>query len=162
MPILHAQFAANKKNPDGSTSNVPPDEVLRRYGPCVDVIVTLDKAMAEALLQQGQPVPTPIAGKALIDTGASSSCIDDTTARSMRLPVIDVVKIASATHAADPRNVYPVQIEIAGIGLGIAAPRAIGAELHSLGFVAIIGRDVLRHCTLFYNGIAGQITLSSM
>jgi predicted aspartyl protease len=140
---------------------VPPDEVLRRSGPCVDVIVTLDKAMAEALLQSGQTVPPPVAGKALIDTGASSSCIDESIARGMRLPAIDVVKIASATHTAQPRSVYPVQIEISGVGRAIAAPRAIGVELQSLGFVAIVGRDVLRNCTLFYNGIAGQITLSS-
>jgi hypothetical protein len=29
------------------------------------------------------------------------------------------------------------------------------------GLLMLIGRDFLQHCTLFYNGIAGQVTLSA-
>jgi len=44
--------------------------------------------------------------------------------------------------------------------MGVDAPRAVGAALKAQGIVALIGRDVLQHCTLYYNGPAGQITLS--
>jgi hypothetical protein len=37
---------------------------------------------------------------------------------------------------------------------------AIGAPLAAQGIVALIGRDVLQHCTLHYNGFTGEITLA--
>ncbi len=40
------------------------------------------------------------------------------------------------------------------------APRAMGAALASQGLLVLIGRDVLQNCNLFYNGPAGQFTLS--
>jgi len=36
----------------------------------------------------------------------------------------------------------------------------MGAALSGHGLVAIIGRDLLQTCTLFYNGVAGQFTLT--
>ncbi|MBI3193330.1 MAG: retroviral-like aspartic protease family protein [Ignavibacteriae bacterium] len=112
------------------------------------------------MLQQGKPLPKPVTGVALIDTGASSSCIDDDVANQLQLPVVNVVSVASASHASTPQNVYPIQIEVVGLPISIEAPNAIGAALSSLGLLALIGRDVLQHCTLFYNGITGEITLS--
>ena len=36
----------------------------------------------------------------------------------------------------------------------------MGAALKEQGLLLLIGRDLLAHCTLFYNGPTGQITLS--
>ena len=49
---------------------------------------------------------------------------------------------------------------IEGFPVSIEVPMAIGAVLASQGIIALIGRDLLRHCTLFYNGIGGELTLS--
>jgi predicted aspartyl protease len=95
---------------------------------------------------------------ALIDTGASSTCVDDETAKTMGLPVIDVVKMASASHDATDQCVYPIQIVLSGVPINIAALRAIGAALKAQGLLLLIGRDVLQHTTLVYNGLAGEIT----
>jgi hypothetical protein len=54
---------------------------------------------------------------ALIDTGATSTCIDEAIAKQLNLPVIDVVSIASASHADTKQNVYPAMIEVVGIGV---------------------------------------------
>jgi hypothetical protein len=81
-------------------------------------------------------------------------------AQALSLPVIDVVQMSSASHAAADGNVYPAQLEISGVDIRIEVPRAVGAELRNQNIIALIGRDVLGHATLFYNGIAGQITLS--
>ncbi len=125
----------------------------------MQVSVGLEQGMAKALTQQGKPVPELRSGFALIDTGASVSCIDEQVAKEMRLPVVDVGKMTSASHDAHPCNIYPIQIALpAGIAFG--APRAMGANLAPQGLLAIIGRDILQVCTLFYNGSAGQITLS--
>jgi hypothetical protein len=42
----------------------------------------------------------------------------------------------------------------------INAERAIGAALAVQGYIALIGRDALINCTLFYNGPMGAFTLS--
>jgi len=160
LPHLTVQLAAEARAPDGTTSALPPGLALQVRGPIVQVSVGVEQNIAQQLLQQGQSPPTPITGVALIDTGASVTCIDDAAARGLGLPAIDVVTVASASHAASPQNVYPIQVEIAGLPVTIGAPRAVGAALAAQGLLLLIGRDVLQQCTLFYNGPAGIFSLS--
>lgn len=160
MPILHTQFSGQAKTQQGQVVQVPPAIVLLRQGPCVQVSIGLAQSIANQLLQQGKTLPKPISGIALIDTGATSTCIDDAAAQQLQLPVVNVVNVASASHASTQQNVYPIQIEVVGLPISIEAPNAIGAALTPQGLLALIGRDVLQHCTLFYNGITGEITLS--
>lgn len=160
MPILHTQFSAQAVTPNGQTIQLPPGVALQRQGPCLQATVGLLHSMAQALLQQGDQVPAPRSGIALIDTGASDTCIDEQTAHDLGLPVVDQVNMASASHPASPRNVYPITIEITGLPFPLNAPRAIGAELIPQGLLLLIGRDALQFCTVFYNGTTGEITLS--
>lgn len=160
MPILHTQLRAQAKTPQGQVVEVSPSVVLQRQGPCVQVSIGLAQSIANQLLQQGKSLPKPVSGVALIDTGATSTCIDDGAAKQLQLPVVNVVNVASASHASTPQNVYPIQVEVVGLPISIEAPNAIGAALAPQGLLALIGRDVLQHCTLFYNGITGEITLS--
>jgi hypothetical protein len=78
----------------------------------------------------------------------------------MGLPVIDVVNMSSASQASTQQNIHPVQIEVVGLPISIDAPRSMGVLLANQGLIALLGRDVLQQCTLFYNGLTGQITLS--
>lgn len=159
MPILNIQFNAQGQTPTGETVNLPPALALLQQGPVVPVVLSVAETIADQLMQQGSPVPAPVPGQALIDTGASVTCIDDATAQRLQLPVIDVVNMTSASHSSTQQNIYPVLIEVAG-GLRINVPRAMGANLAPQGLVALIGRDFLQHCTLFYNGVTGLITLA--
>ncbi len=160
MPILHIQLNATGNNPKGQTVQIPPSIVLQRQGPYVQVTISIAQSIAEQLLQQGLSLPSPMSGVALIDTGASSTCIDSDIAQQMQLPVVNVVNVASASHASSQQNVYPIQIEVVGLPISIETPNAIGAALKAQGLIALIGRDVLQHCILFYNGITGSFTLS--
>jgi predicted aspartyl protease len=94
----------------------------------------------------------------LIDTGASHTCIDDDAAQELKLPVIDAANMCSATQTVARANVYPIQIEMTGLPISIGVPRALGAALKAQGLLLLIGRDVLQHGILTYNGVAGQIT----
>lgn len=160
MPILHTQYEAEAQQPDGTKVKVDPKVALQRQGPVVQVIFGLASSFAQQLIQQGQAVPNPISGLALIDTGASATCIDDSAAKGMGLPVIDVVEMMSASHAAVPANVYPIQLQLIGTPIRVEIPRALGAELKTQGIIALIGRDFLQNCTLHYNGFTGSLTLS--
>ena len=159
MAILHIQIGAEGKTQDRRTVQIPPPIALREGGPCIQVTIGVAQSIAEQLLQQGTPIPQPVPGRALIDTGASRTCIDDTLAQQLGLPPIDVVTTSSASHASTQQNVYPVQIEVVGSNIKVNV-NAIGAALAAQGIAVLIGRDFLQHCTLFYNGITGQITLS--
>jgi len=125
----------------------------------LQVTVTIEENAGKGLLAQGKPLPTPKSGFALIDTGASNTCIDDKAAQELGLPIIDVGRMTSASHEKHPCNVYPIQINVVGF-MNLNVPRAMGAALAAQGLLALIGRDVLARCTLFYNGPTSEITLS--
>ncbi len=160
MPTLNVTFAGTGTDQNGNSVAIPSNHALVSAGPRIQATITLLKPMAATLLQTGKKVPQSVSGYALIDTGASSTCIDDAIAQKMGLPVVDTVQMSSASHKTTTQNVYPVSIELAGLPMSIDAPRAVGAALSSQGIIALIGRDVLQHCTLFYNGTTGQISLS--
>ena len=156
MPILNIQLAGQ----DPSGRQIPPLVALQQRGPVVQVSVSVEQNIAQQLLAQGVLLPAPERGLALIDTGATSTCIDEAAATRLNLPAIDVATIASASHASTQQNVHPIQIEVVGLPITISAPRAIAAPLAAQGLVVLIGRDVLQHCTLFYNGPSGSFSLS--
>ncbi len=160
MPILHVQLSGQARTSGGQTRQLSPGAVLAQRGPCVQVTVGIANSLASQLIQQGQTLPAPISTIALIDTGASSTCVDEGIALQLSLPVVDVVKVMSASHSSTQQNVYPIHIEFAGIPIEFDVPRAIGAPLAAQGIGVLIGRDALAHCTLFYNGLTGEFTLS--
>ena len=157
MPILHNQIAAQRKAPDGKLVALAPAVALVMRGPVLQVAVSIEQNAAKALLTQGKTVATKT-GLALIDTGASNTCIDEQAAQELGLPVIDVATMQSASHEQHPCNIYPVQIITQVVTLN--SQRTMGATLGSQGLLILIGRDVLQACNLFYNGPARQFTLS--
>ena len=161
MPILHVQFSAIEgESPDGQPISIPPSAALRQRGPCLQATISLLQTMAQALVEQGAQVPAPVSGIALLDTGASHTCVDEQIAQQLGLPAVDTVSMASASHASAQRNVYPITVEIAGLPHQINVAQAIGADLQSQGLVLLLGRDALQFCTLFYNGVTGGITIA--
>jgi len=160
MPILHTQLTAQGQTANGKPISLPPAIALMQRGPIVQVTIGVEQNIAQQLVSQGTPLPQPVPGVALIDTGATSTCIDDAIAKQLNLPVVDVVSIASASHVETKQSVYPALIEVVGIAIKFNALRAIGVPLANQGIQVLIGRDLLQHCTLFYNGMIGSFTLS--
>jgi predicted aspartyl protease len=160
VPILSSQLQAQAQQPDGTLVQVPSVHLMQQRGPVLQVTVGISGLISTTLTQRGLPVPAPIAGWALIDTGASGTCIDDAIAQQLGLPAIDVVQMASASHAITQQNLYPAVLEVQGTPIRIEVPRAMGATLGPQGLIALIGRDLLMQCTLHYNGTIGQFTLS--
>ena len=158
MPILHSQIAAQAKTADGKVVQLAPAAALQLRGPILQVSITIEQNAGKGLVAQGKTLPTPKSGLALIDTGASNTCVDEQAAKDLGLPVIDVANMQSASHEKHECNIYPVQIITPIVTLN--APRAMGAALASQGLLVLIGRDVLQNCNLFYNGPMGQFTLS--
>ncbi len=160
MPILHTQYRGEVRDQEGKTINIHPRVILKGRGPILQVTLGFPESIAGVLIEQGKPVPSPVSGYALVDTGASDTCIDSDIAETFNLPVIDQVKMASDSHNAIDKNVYPALIEFVSYPIKINVERAVGANLMSQDLLVLLGRDLLQSFTLFYNGPAGELTLS--
>jgi hypothetical protein len=86
--------------------------------------------------------------------------VNNDLATQLGLPVVDTMKMTSASHDAVDQPAYPISIEIIGTPIQFGVPKAMGASLSAQGLGLLIGRDVLAVFTMFYNGASGQITLS--
>lgn len=114
-----------------------------------------------------QPVPTAIDVPALIDTGAEASCIDTTLGNRLNLlPAqiwsANVPMLGGTGYAA----YYEVELTLphpsvtASHLLVVSDLEVVELDLLSYGIEVILGRDVLAHCVLIYDGTANEFTLS--
>ena len=133
---------------------------LHQLGPRLQITLSLLEAQLKAIADIGEPLPNPISGVALIDTGALSTCIDQKAADAAGLAVVDSGLMTSATHENELVPIYAARLDIAGIPENVEAKRAYGAILEPQGLTALVGRDLLASCILVYNGTDGSFSLS--
>jgi hypothetical protein len=140
---------------------------LQTNGPILNVLVHIPTALAQ-LLSQGTPIPSPQSGIALIDTGASHTCVDESSLVKLG---VNPIGVATTRTAAGPANQsrYPVRLEFPGEGLDLEFSSVTGVDLsgqaidigaQSHPIVVLVGRDVLSQCVLVYNGPGGFYSLS--
>lgn len=148
MPTVECGFL-------NGTAGLTPSELLARIGPTL--WITIGTYPGAAVAQPAsviQPVP------ALIDTGASQSCIDDLLAKQLQLQVVDQW-ITSGVSGSVTLDVYLAQITIPSLNLNQFG-RFAGVHLQAGGQThrALIGRRFLADCTLVYDGKSGSVTLT--
>ena len=155
MPVCSRFYLLQQ--PTGQTFHPGP---LMADGPWLDVEVHVPKAFEDLLVQQGKPVPKPISGRALIDTGASISAVDDSIITSLGVQPVGVTQVNTPSGSAQ-QNQYPVRFTFPGSGLpDLSVHQAIGSVLKGQGIIALIGRDAMSSLILVYNGPGGHITLA--
>lgn len=126
-------------------------------GPIVDAFVGVSHARASALVASKQVVPNPVTLRALIDTGASCTCIDPAAIASLGLAPTGVTQVLTPSTGTTPHqaNTYDVSVWIpcgTMMPLSIANLPVTESNLAAQGIQALIGRDVLGRCILVYNG----------
>lgn len=159
MPILNTRIQADAKDEQGNPVRLPQGIPLQHAGPRVQISLSPLEEQIKSLTDRGKDIPTPVVGHALIDTGASSTCIDQDAANRAGLAVVDSGPMHSATHANEIVPIFAGLMKIHGLS-NIEAGRAYGVNLDSQGLIALIGRDVLSKCILVYNGIDNSFSLS--
>ena len=160
MPTFSRRAQAQARDRQGNLTPVAPSVALQRIGPVVQVILMPIEGRSRPMADKEEEPPAPVRGRALIDTGASSTCVDREAATRAGLAVVDSGTMTSATHADEAVPIYAGRISIEGTALIIDANRAYGANLAPQKLVAPIGRDLLSHCVLVYNGTDGSFSLS--
>jgi predicted aspartyl protease len=140
--------------PQGSGASL-----LAIYGPTLKVDIGFDSNY------KPKPDIIPVSGiknvDALVDTGASESCIDNLLASSLNLPIVDRRAI-SGVGGRTITNMYLAQIHIPSLKFTIYGAFA-GVDLRAGGqpHNALIGRTFLQIFTMIYEGKTGNVTLSS-
>ena len=116
-------------------------------------------------MDAGETVPNAVAGTFLIDTGASITAVDPELLAGLNLPVISQTPIMTPStggvpHLADMFDVGFLISNDHGAPFIIPALPIISSSLRPQGIDGLIGRDILRRCTLTYIGSAGLYSLS--
>ena len=141
------------KNGKEIVDNVPANIVLNQAGPFVDVTITHPRAVQEKLKQSGEEVPSA-KFRALIDTGASSSVISPKAAGQLKLVHTGYQKVSSVNDEQDRPVYYGFILFPWGKGKEIPI---VCCDLKN--FDCLIGRDILQHWHLSYNGPDGSVVI---
>jgi hypothetical protein len=145
---------------DGKPVKISPSVALFRKGPALPVVLMPHPAFAQALQAAGKPIPAPVQGLALIDTGATTTCIDGESAKSMGLAANGLARMASASHTSSDCLTYPVQLAFPVWNLQLECAKAMGVRIKNQGFIVLVGRDLLQNRVMLYNGADGAVTLA--
>jgi hypothetical protein len=144
----------------------PSPQSLARNGPCVRVQIEVSNVLAQALQTANQPIPVPVEGIAIIDTGASITSCDASVIARLG---INPNGVAAVGTAGGPQHLSTYQARFSFPGAPLPAfehPRVLGANLSGQSIlnqepvIALIGRDVLSRSVFVYNGSAGVWSLS--
>ena len=134
-------------------------DALALYGPTLFVQIGFDPASRPS--DGPNPNLPPDKHPALVDTGATESCIDSELALILNLPIVDRQKVAGV-HGADTVNVHLAQIHVPSLDFTVYG-RFAGVHLRAGGqpHFALIGRTFLRNFTMTYEGRTGNVILSN-
>ena len=150
MPTANAGF--------GDLNWASGGELLANRGPVLYVHIGYDRAYQDG---HGRPDIPASPLLALVDTGASVSCVDSRLARGLRLPVAGSQVMAGA-HGAETVDFYRAQIYVPDLDF------VIDGHLPSANLIAgkqpyfaLLGRDFLSNFTMVYEGGTGLVTISS-
>ena len=132
--------------------------------PMIDLFVGVSSQRRKALEAAQQPIPKFQKARALIDTGASGTCIDPSILSPLGLTATGAIAIHTPSTSGKPHICD--QFDVA---LGIDHPKdpmivltipVVSTPLSATRIQALIGRDVLQECLFIYDGISGTFTLA--
>lgn len=158
MPIHNYQF--RRPGPKGE----PSPEGLSAAGPVFQVQVEVPQALAAFLSEKGKEIPAPQPGWALIDTGATRTCVDKDVLAKLGVQPTGTVKTGTAAGQVE-QLLYPAKLNFPVAGFQIEFGSVIAVDLRGqtiagANVLVLVGRDVLARCLLVYNGSAGMFSLA--
>jgi hypothetical protein len=135
------------------------DDLLEILGPTLLVNIGFDNEWDHSRKLNPKALITDVS--ALVDTGASISCIDDELAKNLNLPQIDELPFAGCL-GTQVAKIYLAQIYIPSLDFTIYG-RFAGVHLKAGGQLhrTLLGRSFLHRFEMYYNGKTGDVTLKS-
>jgi hypothetical protein len=160
MPIFNSQSFES----DPSGGQRISGAVLAQSGPALDVSVSIPQALAEFYTRKRIPIPSPITGIALIDTGATRSCVHWPVMKALGVNPIGIVTSGTAAGAV-PHHLFPAHFQFPAARIDIDFTAVVGVDLtgqmiNNQQLIALIGRDVLSVGIFVYNGPMGAFSFA--
>jgi hypothetical protein len=126
-------------------------------GAVVELLVGVNEARREVLQRNSLPILERIRVPAQIDTGTAFSAIDAQVFQRLDIRPIDsiLVRTPSTTEAPQsfPQYAVSLALDADGIEMFLTSVEVIEcAFAPEEGIRAMLGRDVLEHCLLVYDG----------
>lgn len=149
MPIAEVGFT--------NATSTSASQLLVSTGPTIFVDIGFDEAFDHSLNVPPKTLMQQV--WALVDTGATESCIDDGLARELNLPLVDT-GTASGIGGSQQCDVYLAQLHVPALGFTqygrfMAVHLALGGQKHR----ALIGRSFLQTMMLIYDGRTGNVQI---
>jgi hypothetical protein len=146
-------------------------------GPLVVGRWAVPPPLAKYLVSNGLPVPAPVEGHMLVDTGATRTCIAlDVAERDLslqptsiahtygagglheskiffvefRLQIIDGKRHSQISNVMQAAGIPEMDASAAKLGLA-------DGDGHPLRLIGLLGRDFLGHVTMTYRGVSGRV-----
>jgi hypothetical protein len=138
---------------------------LERDGPIIPVEVSMPAALEEWYVKHNFPVPPPIVGYALIDTGASISGIHEPILEQLSIIPFDSIPLVTPSGTGRA-FVYPTRVSFPALNVqGYTINRVVGSQLNwktgdGKDVIMLLGRDILAQFLLVYNGKFNLFTLA--
>jgi hypothetical protein len=130
---------------------------IGKDGLFVDVLIGVDGATTAALFASGQPIPSPVRGRAAIDTGSDVTVVSRAILQQLGVPVQHQTTTQTVAGIVSV-NLFNVSVGITDFGNPAAPelvePTVLVMELpHAIpGIEVLIGLDVLLTCRFLLDG----------
>ena len=164
MPVYN--FSHSARTAQGLVQPYPAG--LRMAGPSLQVEVSVPTALANQLQAANQPIPNPVLGLGIVDTGASISAVDSTVISQLGVQPVGTANVGTA-GGPQTQFTYPAKFTFPGTGIpSIEFSTLIGSNLTGQivpgpqqgNLIVLLGRDILEHFIFVYNGPSGMFTLA--
>lgn len=136
----------------------PPDSLVV-FGPQLRIAVAVPPVLHQSFAAAGRNVPAPREGQALIDSGCTRTSVHQQIVSELEIPPTGLTTLFSASGPARA-VLFPVQLLFPTLGgTDVVLPQAVSCNLEGQGLAVLIGRDLLRHFVMIYDGPGGRVTL---
>ncbi len=153
--------------------------VLLTNGPLVVAKWHVPGALEDALRSAGNPVPRPVVGVLLLDTGASGTCVSIKAAEALGLTALRIAHgYGSGGDTYNPVYFGRLEIPITDANSGVSTQIFLEQEVQGIpklekhteatgltyagarvDLIGLLGRDVLQHTRFSYDGLLGVLEL---
>jgi len=136
---------------------------IEPYGAIVTLRMMVSLPREIVSRSRHRDLPKPINVPAMIDSGADYTIVDCSVVVALRLQITGQYLLRSLDSADKEEMLNAYDMDVQFVSDGAASTRftirTAAKTLGDLPYKALIGRDLLQHCRLDYNGPENEIVL---